>query len=102
MNEITLWSEKYRPKKLDDIVHQKQSIKVIRNLISTGNLPHLIFYGPPGTGKTSTILSICNEIFHPDIKSNRCYEFNASDDRGINFIRDKIKKISNIKITNEK
>lgn len=94
----TLWSEKYRPNKLDDIVHQTETISVIKNLIDMGNIPHLIFYGPPGTGKTSTILSICNEIFPDKIKHNRYFEFNASDDRGIKFIRGKIKKISNLKI----
>jgi replication factor C subunit 2/4 len=94
----SLWSEKYRPNKLDDIVHQTESISVIENLIDMGNLPHLIFYGPPGTGKTSTILSICNQIFPDEIKHNRYFEFNASDDRGIKFIREKIKKISNLKI----
>ena len=93
-----LWSEKYRPVKLEDIKSQNETITVIKNLIDNGNLPHLIFYGPPGTGKTSTILSICNEIFPDDIKYNRYFEFNASDDRGIKFIRDKIKKISNLKI----
>lgn len=96
--ENTLWSEKYRPSKLSQIVHQEETISVIKNLIDNGNIPHLLFYGPPGTGKTSTILSICNEIFTDNIKHNRFFEFNASDDRGIKFIREKIKKISNLKI----
>lgn len=98
MNQITLWNEKHRPKKLNDIIHQNETILVIKNLIDNCNLPHLIFYGPPGTGKTSTILAICNEIFPDEIKYNRCFEFNASNDRGIKFIREKIKKISNQKI----
>lgn len=97
-NKITVWNEKYRPQKLNQIIHQSETIQVIKNLISKGNLPHLIFYGPPGTGKTSTILSICNEIFPDHIKHNRYFEFNASDDRGIKFIREKVKKISNFKI----
>lgn len=96
--ENSLWSEKYRPSKLTHIIHQEETISVIKNLIDNGNIPHLLFYGPPGTGKTSTILSICNEIFPDDIKHNRYFEFNASDDRGIKFIREKIKKISNLKI----
>lgn len=94
----SLWSEKYRPNKLHDIIHQSETISVIKNLVDSGNLPHLLFYGPPGTGKTSTILSMCNEIFPDEIKHNRYFEFNASDDRGIKFIREKIKKISNLKI----
>ena len=98
MNQITLWNEKYRPQKLDDIIYQNETLLVIKNLVDNENLPHLIFYGPPGTGKTSTILAICKEIFPNEIKHNRCFEFNASDDRGIKFIREKIKKISNQKI----
>ncbi|ADO67228.1 putative replication factor C subunit [Cafeteria roenbergensis virus] len=100
MNQLTLWNEKYRPKKLNEIIHQNETILVIKNLIDNHNLPHLIFYGPPGTGKTSTILAVCNEIFPDEIKYNRCFEFNASNDRGIKFIREKIKKISNQKIKN--
>lgn len=98
MNNLVLWNEKYRPTKLKDIIHQKETLLVIKNLIHNNNLPHLLFYGPPGTGKTSTILAICNEIFPNEIKYNRMFEFNASDDRGIKFIRDKIKKIANLKI----
>lgn len=96
------WNEKYRPSKLDQITHQNETLIVIRNLIDNCNLPHLIFYGPPGTGKTSTILAICNEIFPNELKHNRLFEFNASDDRGIKFIRDKIKKISNLQIIPKK
>ena len=96
------WNEKYRPNKLKNITYQTETIEIIKHLIKSKSLPHFIFYGPPGTGKTSTILAICNEIFPDKLKSNRIFEFNASSDRGIKFIREKIKKISNLKIIEKK
>lgn len=101
MNSLP-WNEKYRPNKLDSITYQIETITVIKNLINKCNLPHLIFYGPPGTGKTSTILAICNEIFPDNMFDERVFEFNASSDRGIKFIRDTVKNIANLKISNRK
>jgi len=88
-NEHLPWIEKYRPQKLQDLVQDPKLIDVFTDYISTGNMPHLLFYGPPGTGKTSAILAICREIFK-EYYSSRVVEFNASDDRGINAVRDKI------------
>jgi replication factor C subunit 2/4 len=84
------WVDKYRPHRLDDIVEQTEVIKVLKNTVKTGELPHLLFYGPPGTGKTSTILAIAIELFGYDKVEERVIELNASDDRGINVVRDKI------------
>lgn len=83
--------EKYRPSKLDDIVNQNTIISTLKNIIYTKNMPHLIFYGPSGCGKTSTILALAKELFK-DHYLDRIIELNASDERGINIIRDKIKK----------
>lgn len=83
------WIEKYRPKKLNDISQDKNLIDLFSNSIKTGNMTHFLFYGPPGTGKTSAILAIGREIFQ-DYFSSRVIEFNASDDRGINAVREKI------------
>lgn len=85
------WVEKYRPSKLNEICDQENIINSLKNTINTKNIPHLIFYGPSGCGKTSTILALAQEIFK-DSYLDRIIELNASDERGINIIRDKIKK----------
>lgn len=92
-NEIknkTPWIDKYRPTKLKDVLHQEDVIKMLSKTLETGNLPHLLFYGPPGTGKTSTILAMAFELFGPRRARDRIIELNASDERGINVVRDKI------------
>ena len=57
------WVEKYRPKTLDDVVSQEESINVLKKLLDSKNLPHLLFYGPPGTGKTSTIVALAKDLY---------------------------------------
>lgn len=84
------WVDKYRPKRLDDIIQQTEIVKVLKNTITTGDLPHLLLYGPPGTGKTSTILATALELFGPRKMHERVIELNASDDRGISIVRNNI------------
>ncbi len=84
------WVDKYRPKKLDDIVQQDEIKNILKKSLTCGNIPHLLLYGPPGTGKTSTILACCYELYGPKIFSDRVIELNASDERGINVVRTKI------------
>lgn len=92
--KVVPWVDKYRPKKLDDIVYQDDVTKMLKNTLITGELPHLLLYGPPGTGKTSTILAIGKELFGPKIFHERVIELNASDERGIGIVRDKIVKFA--------
>lgn len=83
------WIEKYRPRKLEDMSQAQNLIDLFQNIIKTGEMTHHLFYGPPGTGKTSAILAIGREIFKEHFPT-RVIEFNASDDRGINAVREKI------------
>ena len=84
------WVEKYRPKNHNEISTQHNIIQSLKNGILTKNMPHIIFYGGSGCGKTSTILALARELFGENM-SNRIIELNASDERGINVVRDKIK-----------
>ncbi|MBW0501505.1 hypothetical protein O181_041220 [Austropuccinia psidii MF-1] len=89
------WVEKYRPITLDDVVSHKDIIHTIEKFISANRLPHLLFYGPPGTGKTSTILAIARRLYHsPMAFKNNVLELNASDDRGIDVVREQIKNFA--------
>ena len=84
------WIDKYRPKKLEHIIHQDEIKRVLQNTVKTGELPHLLLYGPPGTGKTSIILALGYELFGPQLMNERILELNASDERGIDTVREKI------------
>jgi replication factor C subunit 2/4 len=90
MNES--WVEKFRPKNLDDVESHEDIIMSLKNCIKTKNLPHLLFFGPSGCGKTSTILALAREIFGSKYWSDRVIELNASDERGIKVVREKIKR----------
>ena len=98
MDDNIPWIEKYRPKKLSEIVSQDESINILNNTLKTGELPHLLLYGSPGTGKTSSILALCNELFGPVRVNERVIELNASDERGINIVRGKIINFAKIAI----
>ena len=80
-----MWAEKYRPKTLDEIVGQERIVRYLKSVVNNGgDLNHCIFYGASGTGKTSTAYALANEL------GVEILEFNASDDRTLNFIREKI------------
>jgi replication factor C subunit 3/5 len=91
MNENNLpWVEKYRPKSIDNIISHAQNIETIKKLLKNGSLPHLLFHGSPGTGKTSTIMALAKEIYGNNIRL-MVMKLDASDDRGINSVREEIK-----------
>lgn len=96
-NSTIPWVEKYRPDSLNEISHHMRVVDTLKNSILQRKLQHLLFYGPPGTGKTSTILALAKEFFGKNYKE-RILELNASDERGINVIRDKVKLFSQSKI----
>ncbi|KAH8116433.1 P-loop containing nucleoside triphosphate hydrolase protein [Phellopilus nigrolimitatus] len=87
------WVEKYRPVTLDDVVSHKDITGTIEKFIEKNRLPHLLFYGPPGTGKTSTILAVARRIYGPDYRK-QILELNASDDRGIDVVREQVKQFA--------
>mmetsp|Transcript_23432 Transcript_23432/g.73495 ORF Transcript_23432/g.73495 Transcript_23432/m.73495 type:complete len:345 (-) Transcript_23432:156-1190(-) len=87
------WVEKYRPKDLSELVAHEDIISILNRLISSNKLPHLLFYGPPGTGKTSTILA-CAKRLYGEKYGSMTLELNASDDRGIDVVRERIKEFA--------
>ncbi|KUI66811.1 Replication factor C subunit 2 [Cytospora mali] len=94
------WVEKYRPKNLNDVTAQDHTITVLQRTLQASNLPHMLFYGPPGTGKTSTILALAKEIYGPEFMKQRVLELNASDERGISIVREKVKDFARMQLTN--
>jgi replication factor C small subunit len=97
-----MWSEKYRPKKLAEVVNQKEIIKGISNMIKSPDIPHMLFSGPAGVGKTTTALCIAMELLGEEWKKNTL-ELNASDERGIKMVRERVKEFAaSIKLTSDK
>ncbi|OAP61671.1 hypothetical protein AYL99_03874 [Fonsecaea erecta] len=91
------WVEKYRPNTLDEVSGHQDILATINRFVEHNRLPHLLFYGPPGTGKTSTILALARQIYGPKNMRQMVLELNASDDRGIDVVREQIKTFASTK-----
>ncbi|ERF69258.1 Replication factor C subunit 3 [Endocarpon pusillum Z07020] len=91
------WVEKYRPNTLDDVSGHQDILATINRFVEHNRLPHLLLYGPPGTGKTSTILALARKIYGPKNMRQMVLEMNASDDRGIDVVREQIKTFASTK-----
>lgn len=92
-SDLLPWVEKYRPATLDDLVSHKDITATVEKFIEKNRLPHLLFYGPPGTGKTSTILAMARKLYGEKWRNN-VLELNASDERGIDVVREQVKSFA--------
>eukprot|EP00611_Tribonema_gayanum_P023223 TRINITY_DN4838_c0_g1_i3.p1 TRINITY_DN4838_c0_g1~~TRINITY_DN4838_c0_g1_i3.p1 ORF type:complete len:333 (+),score=90.31 TRINITY_DN4838_c0_g1_i3:1666-2664(+) len=92
------WVEKYRPQTLDEVVGNEQTIERLKVIAQEGNLPNIIISGPPGTGKTTSIHALARTMLK-DAAKNAVLEMNASDSRGIDVVRNKIKMFAMKKVT---
>ena len=91
------WCEKFRPSNFDDIVLDPLNKKILKNIIDTSYFPNLLFFGPPGTGKTTTIINLINSYQEKIGQKNKglMIHLNASDERGIDIIRNQINQFVN-------
>jgi replication factor C small subunit len=88
-----MWAEKYRPQTLDDMTNQTEIVSRLKMFVQEKNLPHLLFVGPAGVGKTTSILALARDLYGPGYR-NFTLELNASDERGIDVIREKVKNFA--------
>jgi replication factor C small subunit len=87
------WTEKYRPKKLDDVIGQRLIVERLKSFVERGNFPNMIFAGTPGVGKTACAVAFARDLYGDNIGS-ALKELNASDERGIDVIRGAVKEFA--------
>ncbi len=95
-----LWAEKYRPKSLDEIVNQEEIVTRLKKFVEEKNMPHLLFAGPPGTGKTTAAHALAHDLYGENYQ-RYLLELNASDERGIDVIRTKVKEFARSRVPGE-
>jgi replication factor C small subunit len=91
MEESSIWTEKYRPATFEDIKGQQEIVKRVKSFVEQKNMPHLLFSGPAGVGKTTLSLVIAKQLFKGENWRQNFLELNASDERGIDIVREKVK-----------
>jgi replication factor C small subunit len=96
MSQSDIWTEKYRPEKFEEVVGQQEILKRVKSLVQSLNIPHLLLAGPAGTGKSTLALIVVKELFGQNWKDNYL-ELNASDERGIDVVRQKVKDFARTK-----
>jgi len=91
--ELRIWAEKYRPHGLSEVIDQKHAVERIKAFVAARNVPHMLFAGPAGVGKTTVALAVAHDLYGKDVHGN-VLELNASNERGIDVIRSKVKEFA--------
>ncbi|RME80054.1 MAG: replication factor C small subunit [Methanobacteriota archaeon] len=100
MEDFLPWTEKYRPARLKEVIGQKAIVQTMEAFVKRKTMPHLLFSGPPGVGKTTVAMALAHEFYGKEIAGN-FLELNASDERGIDVVRGKIKEFARAMTAND-